>query len=1766
VTTLSVSNNMTRSTNPNPTTTGTSGTSGGSATAGASTSGTAPVNITGSTTSSPAVATYRPLTILDLPTRRTKSAPDTFRGDYTKVQDFIDHYERLLHRCNVTSDREKCKSITQYCSKKVAQTIEGMPDYIKPDWDQLKDSILEFYDAERNNLRFNKGQLRALAKSSSEFVISSLKDFRKYQQEYIRIAGWLLGQQKIEEKDFNRYFWRGLNPIVRTQLEIQILRAEPNHNMEDPFDMKQVSTAAEKLFMRTRFDKEDSDTEDEPGSDSDSDSSTSDSSDDEEENSFRPKAKSSKKSKTKTSKMSGKKVNKLTKSKKTEHSSDQSPTKEEEVEKLLEQMINMDISDPKYRVLYYKALVLDRRIEQVVQRPRFNQVTTQKPSNEYKPPLDRFHCFGCGATDHGIGHCPVLETLKKEGVITKSPNNKYIMADGLGIYKQEGETLADAARRQHKTNKTQQVSHFITLMPGAPSSEPEEEGEVFGMKDRPSSKPAKETFDGVFPPSRQPARGKGKENEPSKPLSSKPQAKQKQAPVTIPMDMINQNQSFDPENDDDIMEDDSQLKNKSPRKPRVPYASELSKQVNPVTIMNKVLDTPVTLSVGELMGGSKELSTLLQKALQFRKTLAPPEVVHHTAYGETYYMPTTRPPIPTEPLIRIPIQFGSQLVDAIIDTGSTASIMNTKLYSQLQLPIDRRQTMAMADANGGAKNMEGLVQDVPLICGGVKTLGDIYVAAHVPFMLLLGRPWQRKNYVAIDERSDGTYVVFKDPYTGNINYEIKGTPTVLPAHQSYFLQDCEDIGTSIMPPISPTDFPFSPLQYCQSPETVSPDPNSYVGFALVLTGVQTGCYALKQYDEEAPGGCYYDLFSLHADLQGIGPSSDQWDLLDGAALIRFYFDDPDVSKSSTPSPSQAELAIIDTHLKDHHYPTILPSEPGSFQGFTIVLNGSRSGFYALKAHSKEIQGGCYYDLFALYACLQGPSINPWNLLGAARIRFYCKDPDVPDSLLSLYSPEDTHITTQTNYSNLLQVPKSNQEPLQCFMTIGTVETTAEEDPTGWEIVDSPTSQEMYGSIWGSQYSHYEELVPSLAQTISASPSVMQFIQEAVQESQNPDYMSTYGRIPVECESRTCHGSVQGARPIPKYMHEVLFDDALSENDTMEYLVCSVCNRMSKKRSQGGTLVRSVPISQHLQEIKSHERRNNAESGHSDNLQPRSLVSPPEIQTFYIDSHKQEPHVMTESPGHYVADFVPAPSLNNQPPIQECNIPTYCPLDPDNQVGCIKLPLLYADGQGESAGIHYYSFIAPEAVHFLRTTSSFTEGITMHRGSAYVMFFKDFLVQQEGREEKVLSDVPPLEPHSVNSYSDHGPTFPRTKDIKEETYVTPPYTPPSTPSSLFQDMRKEPDQIKSEKNQIKPDQFASTQEQKVFRYPINEDQQTSKDIQLKNLHHARDDLQGSSDNQIDAGHQIMDDAETNKDIQSDGDGSSDLYHDCKMHSPEKKYIRPSSPVISPHQPEPSTSLPAYNPNNPLMSSMNASQFLLGQSSCSSASLTDNEPIPAPPPLFPCFLFYATPDQINVIKGQPVESSVEDYHADSSLATQQYYPPLPFYPRLDPVVPTIPYVNYAQPLFCNPQDTLLHPEIAVPMVSSQKSFEESYYDVFGIYPNQLHDPRVHPVVTPPLAPTLPTVPLPPVPAHQTFTSLAEALNSSFSVQMPQEGSLEKEEKEEPVEKEELFPAAPTHGKDIRDWIEGWDELFPSSDMEEEEEEEDDDDDLQRNGWVI
>ena len=89
------------------------------------------------------------------------------------------------------------------------------------------------------------------------------------------------------------------------------------------------------------------------------------------------------------------------------------------------------------------------------------------------------------------------------------------------------------------------------------------------------------------------------------------------------------------------------------------------------------------------------------------------------------------------------------LVMVIINTGLQLNIVSQRICkTHVQQLIN--------------SSFAGVVENVPLHCGGVRTVVNLYVGKCVPFDLLLRWPWQQGNYISIDEQSDGTYLLFKN--------------------------------------------------------------------------------------------------------------------------------------------------------------------------------------------------------------------------------------------------------------------------------------------------------------------------------------------------------------------------------------------------------------------------------------------------------------------------------------------------------------------------------------------------------------------------------------------------------------------------------------------------------------------------------------------------------------------------------------------------------------------------------------------------------------------------------------------------------------------------------------------------------------------------------------------------------------------------------------------------------------------------------------------
>lgn len=203
-----------------------------------------------------------------------------------------------------------------------------------------------------------------------------------------------------------------------------------------------------------------------------------------------------------------------------------------------------------------------------------------------------------------------------------------------------------------------------------------------------------------------------------------------------------------------------------------PTQSELSKRVNPGQLLDKILGTQLTLTVGEALGTSREILHTLVEALKYKR----PAELRDNLVGATIFNRNRGE------LISLTLECDGRPLEALVDTGSMLNVMSKRVWQNVvKRPLEPADTKSMRDANGGEKPLMGKVSHVPFTCGGAVLFANVFVAAHVEFDLLLGRPWQQDNQVSISERRDGTYLIFDPPWMSGGPMELFVGTTLAPA-------------------------------------------------------------------------------------------------------------------------------------------------------------------------------------------------------------------------------------------------------------------------------------------------------------------------------------------------------------------------------------------------------------------------------------------------------------------------------------------------------------------------------------------------------------------------------------------------------------------------------------------------------------------------------------------------------------------------------------------------------------------------------------------------------------------------------------------------------------------------------------------------------------------------------------------------------------------------------------------------------------------------
>ena len=334
-----------------------------------------------------------------MPIRGQKNAPPTFKGEFWKVARFLEHYNHLLEYHQVSTDKDRCHGIIEYCSRDVSDFIKSRPNYINPNWQGLHQDILKYYDADRMDSRIQVSDLISFLHQQLKKPITTLSQWRAYSRKYLATATFLKNIDQLDEIAYHGYFWFGIPESLRTIFDSKLQVKYPTYDSSsEPWPIEQIEEVAEVYFQRNKFsdklihlstlgigNKNDSEEEDDYNY---FDSDEEDEEDEEEERNRylqRLKKKSLKK-KSKLPKPSKEPLPvKLLKEEPSRKIT--APPEDGNIEALIHRLNTMSLEDPRYGVLYFKAISKDTTglaAQCINRKPR--QESSNKPFTCDPPP------------------------------------------------------------------------------------------------------------------------------------------------------------------------------------------------------------------------------------------------------------------------------------------------------------------------------------------------------------------------------------------------------------------------------------------------------------------------------------------------------------------------------------------------------------------------------------------------------------------------------------------------------------------------------------------------------------------------------------------------------------------------------------------------------------------------------------------------------------------------------------------------------------------------------------------------------------------------------------------------------------------------------------------------------------------------------------------------------------------------------------------------------------------------------------------------------------------------------------------------------------------------------------------------------------------------------------------------------------------------------------------------------------------------------------
>lgn len=694
-----------------------------------------------------------------MPSPYDRSAP-RFDGQPRSLKRFLDEIEILGRDCNVT-EQDLITHTLRYLDSRDEEIWRGPALHARGDWGLFKIKIITLYPGAEDEHRYTVTDLQIIAENQAAIPMRDRFQFGEYYRQFVTKSDWLLARGVISRREQSKLFLSGLHVDFRNQVRIQLRLSDPLHPLDDTWTMSDIERAARFLLNS--------------------------------DNGGAPLALPSFVTQTTPSYPTAPLI----------------PTPRETFDmSSIEQFL---VSDTFLNKLAGKIGGQNNSGDPSLQRNHYSYNLPQ--TSQQRPPPG---CAFCWDPEHYIRNCNRLADYLKRGLCTRDNTNRICLPDGTLVTHQvaPGRYIMERIDNWHRSRPapppTVQTNILEAIPIHSPSSEPsmtalpshvashfnsttvqdQQELEILERvtiaalkrRDQIENRSKATTKPKTNPTTSNPAQTKPTPNRGSQISDQRTSATK---PTMIP--------SVAPSTPIPPTHPASQ--------PQYRYSTPIEDPVLTQNIIQRSLDTPISITIRELYSAAPEARKYIKDQLTTRRipmgpTAAVSALEQYPDDGDdtphsTFTHQTLPPPGPlvvanqVEELRTIPLELNGKLtVDAILDEGSQITAIRRDIWERLAFPLLSTQTMVMEAANSSKDSTLGLLRDLPARIGRSTFYLQVQVVENASYEMLLGRPFLTLTEARTHHYTNGdSHLTLVDPNTHD-TFTIPTKPRIRQFQQS----------------------------------------------------------------------------------------------------------------------------------------------------------------------------------------------------------------------------------------------------------------------------------------------------------------------------------------------------------------------------------------------------------------------------------------------------------------------------------------------------------------------------------------------------------------------------------------------------------------------------------------------------------------------------------------------------------------------------------------------------------------------------------------------------------------------------------------------------------------------------------------------------------------------------------------------------------------------------------------------------------------------